>query len=341
MIHFKRGNIFNEVGKVEAIINTINTVGVMGKGIAKEFKIRYPKMFKEYKLFCDVGKIKVGRNYIYEISEGDTKYIINFPTKAHWRSKSKIEYIESGLEDLKKILVENNITSIAMPALGCGNGGLDWNVIKPLIEQELEGLDQIEIIIYEPSFTSGQNKKTDVPNNKKPKLSTESKTVLLLMQEYNNKNPQNKITYIEVNFILYLIYPEKFKANLKPKMVNVVDTNKILTNLAQYYIKPLNDVAPTKLEVINSDVPQKKSIISSEEYSRALDILDGFMTKELIKILGFTLWFFKNSSKDEWKEKINIWIDLNGFRYSENEIIKSINRIEKYYTEVENLKLDI
>ena len=135
----------------EALVNTVNTVGVMGKGIALQFKEEFPANFASYKAACSTGALVPGKLLITreKNSAGAEKIIVNFPTKLHWRNPSKYEYIRNGLAELAKILKENNIKSIAIPPLGCGNGGLKWEIVKKMIQDALIGLD-IDIFIYEP-----------------------------------------------------------------------------------------------------------------------------------------------------------------------------------------------
>ena len=144
MIQYINGNLFTSNAKV--LVNTVNTVGVMGKGIASDFKKLYPKMFEEYKQLCDSNKLNVGDLHLYKTPN---KWILNFPTKKHWRSPSKIEFIEKGLQRLVKDAHKLQINDIAMPKLGCGNGGLDWeNEVKPLVEKYLKK-SPINVSIYE------------------------------------------------------------------------------------------------------------------------------------------------------------------------------------------------
>lgn len=150
MIHYKTGNLLDS--KAEALVNTVNTVGVMGKGIALQFKKMFPNNFKWYSDACKNKEIKVG---LLLVSEEETlltgkKIIINFPTKTNWRLPSEYQYIEAGLIELVKVIKEKRIKSIAIPPLGSGNGGLDWNKVKPILEKYLADLD-CEIYIYEPS----------------------------------------------------------------------------------------------------------------------------------------------------------------------------------------------
>lgn len=143
MIRFTEGNIFES--PAQTLVNTVNTVGAMGKGIAKEFKRLFPTMFKEYQTLCEDGKIKMGVLWMYRTPH---KAVLNFPTKTHWRQPSTIKFIKTGLTRFVDTYEDLRITSIAFPRLGCGNGELDWEVVKPLMQSYLTGLP-IDIYIYE------------------------------------------------------------------------------------------------------------------------------------------------------------------------------------------------
>lgn len=150
MIHYKTGNLFDS--KAEALVNTVNTVGVMGKGIALQFKNIFPNNYKLYSNACKNKELKVGQLLVTEEESLLTgkKFIINFPTKTNWRLPSEYKYIEDGLAELVKVIRERNIRSIAIPPLGSGNGGLDWNKVKQIMEKHLSDID-CEIFIYEPN----------------------------------------------------------------------------------------------------------------------------------------------------------------------------------------------
>ncbi|HEY9293248.1 MAG TPA: macro domain-containing protein, partial [Microlunatus sp.] len=136
---------------VDALVNTVNCVGVMGKGIALQFKRRYPKMFKAYQQACRHGEVRVGRMFVVPTDElNGPQFVINFPTKRHWRSPSKIEFIEDGLADLRRVVEELGIQSIAIPPLGAGNGGLDWDAVEPRIRAALDGLPA-EVTLFAPA----------------------------------------------------------------------------------------------------------------------------------------------------------------------------------------------
>ena len=145
MITYVAGNLFTTPAQV--LVNTVNTQGVMGKGIALQFKQTFPDMFKDYQEFCERGKIDIGVLWIYKTPH---KWILNFPTKKHWRNPSRVDYIETGLKKLSERFNDLGIYSIAFPALGCGNGELNWeNTVKPLMEKYLNKVPA-DVFVYPP-----------------------------------------------------------------------------------------------------------------------------------------------------------------------------------------------
>ncbi len=151
MITFLQGNLFDTNAQV--ITNTINCVGVMGKGVALEFKRRYPEMFNDYKKRCSTESIQPGELYLWE---DESVQILNFSTKKHWKGSSKLEYIETGLRYLAANYAELGIHSIAMPPLGCGNGGLDWNIVKQMMIDLLGQITDLEVYVYQPKLGQGK-----------------------------------------------------------------------------------------------------------------------------------------------------------------------------------------
>ena len=151
MFVYTKGDILK--ADAEALVNSVNCVGVMGKGIALAFKKAHPDNFKAYVKACSRGEVQPGKVFVYDTGRIIPRYIINFPTKRHWRAKSRIEDIEHGLADLVEQININNINSIAMPPLGSGLGGLAWSKVRPLIEEKLDKLKNVTIYIYEPFNT--------------------------------------------------------------------------------------------------------------------------------------------------------------------------------------------
>ena len=149
MIRYIRGNLLQ--ADTEAVVNAVNTVGVMGKGIALAFKQTYPANFAEYEAACKAQQVRSGCIFVTENRLPDgPRWIINFPTKRHWRQPSRLEWIEEGLADLRRVILDRQIRSIAIPPLGCGLGGLDWEQVRPAIADALSELPDTDVRVYEP-----------------------------------------------------------------------------------------------------------------------------------------------------------------------------------------------
>ncbi|MGN0374928.1 MAG: macro domain-containing protein, partial [Butyrivibrio sp.] len=193
----KIGNIFDST--CSTIVNTVNCVGVMGKGIALEFKKKYPEMFMEYVLKCDRGEVKPGTPYFYKDNEIS---ILNFPTKDHWRSPSRLSYVIDGLNWFVENYEKYCIESIAFPPLGCGNGGLTWNVVGPIMYQKLSKLP-IDIEIYAPfgtsqreiteEFLSKSVSESDVLGNSNSKVNPKWYLILQVVKELDERKYALKV----------------------------------------------------------------------------------------------------------------------------------------------------
>ena len=172
MIRFKSGDIFKS--DADALVNTVNCFGVMGRGLALQFKIKFPQNFKEYKQACDHKEVKPGRMFIHvrhslSLNLDPPRFIVNFPTKRHWKNKSKIVDIEEGLVALRDEIETRHISSIAIPPLGCDLGGLDWSDVRLLIKNTLSSTSA-EIVIYEPNNVPDAS--ATPRTNEPPKMTT-------------------------------------------------------------------------------------------------------------------------------------------------------------------------
>ena len=154
MLRTVRGNLLE--CDAEALVNTVNTVGVMGKGVALQFKKKFPENFTAYLRACKTGQLTVGRVHVFATDTlHNPRYVINFPTKRNWRGRSHLEDIRSGLVALIQEIRKLGIRSIALPPLGCGNGGLDWSLVLPLIESAFAELPDVETLVFEPIGAPG------------------------------------------------------------------------------------------------------------------------------------------------------------------------------------------
>jgi O-acetyl-ADP-ribose deacetylase (regulator of RNase III)/uncharacterized protein YwgA len=183
-VTFKSGDMFAE--PVEAIVNTVNCVGVMGKGVALEFKNRWPENFKQYKKLCRDHWLRPGRVFVFEnhnmFGPAEPRFLVNFPTKDHWRGKSELSYIRDGLDDLVVQLRAHQIKSIALPPLGCGNGGLDWADVKPIIQSKLADVG-VEVVVFAPDQRAQQRNEE---NKRAPKMTFARAVLLKILGEFED-----------------------------------------------------------------------------------------------------------------------------------------------------------
>lgn len=202
MIRYTTGDILK--AEAEALVNTVNCVGIMGRGIALQFKQVFPANFKAYATACKREEVQPGRMFVFDTGELTTpRYIFNFPTKRHWRGKSRIEDIEAGLVALVDEVRARGIRSIAIPPLGSGLGGLDWSQVRPLIEHAFAALPEVEVQIFEPAGApadSRANRSTEVP-----KITAGRAALVALMRRYLGALLDPSISLLEVHKLMYFL----------------------------------------------------------------------------------------------------------------------------------------
>ncbi len=203
MIETARGNLLT--APAEALVNTVNTVGVMGKGIALQFRQAFPEMFRAYEKACADGDVQLGRVQVFDLGGlvGGPRWIINFPTKGNWRARSRIEDVERGLTDLVAQLRKLGIRSVAVPPLGCGNGGLDWNDVRPRIEQAFAALADVHVFLYAPV---GAPESAAMPNRTKRSRMTLGQAALVgLMDRYLRGLLDPFVSLLEIHKLMYFL----------------------------------------------------------------------------------------------------------------------------------------
>lgn len=301
MIEVGRGNMLT--ADVDALVNTVNTVGVMGKGIALQFRRAFPANYKAYQKACARGEVTLGRIHVFDTDQlMSRRYILNFPTKKHWRSKSRLPDIEAGLDDLIRVVNELEIESIAIPALGCGNGGLDWAVVKPLIERACTRMPRVRCVVFPPS---GAPSATDMPNaTKRPDLTPLRALLVMAIARYHEharlQQARDGVSELEVQKLAYFLqvvgaalplsfakgrygpYDERLPYVLDALeghyLVGFGDRSAHVTDLLP--IKPLGDA----LEVAARELRE-----APEEIHRLEDVLrlvDGFETPYSLELLA-------------------------------------------------------
>ncbi|MGH1450927.1 MAG: type II toxin-antitoxin system antitoxin DNA ADP-ribosyl glycohydrolase DarG [Pseudomonadaceae bacterium] len=202
MIEYRTGDILRE--DADAIINTVNCVGVMGRGIALQFKKAFPDNFKAYAAACKNSQVEPGRMFVFETGQLTApRYIVNFPTKRHWRGASRMEDIDAGLKALVETIRQYQIRSIAVPPLGSGLGGLDWAEVKPRIESALEPLNDVQVIVYEPKGAPPAERM--VQNRKVPEMTAGRAALVELVNRYLGGLLDPSVSLLEVHKLMYLM----------------------------------------------------------------------------------------------------------------------------------------
>ena len=202
MIRFTSGDILS--AEADALVNTVNCVGVMGRGVALQFKKAFPDNYKKYKRACDLKEVQPGKMFVFETGTlTQPHYIINFPTKRHWRGKSRIEDIEAGLKSLTLEIQRLKLRSIAIPPLGSGLGGLDWSQVRSRIESHLSDLPDVQVLVFEPH--GAPNADAIRRNREVPNMTEGRAALVLLMQRYLAGLLDPFVTLLEVHKLMYFM----------------------------------------------------------------------------------------------------------------------------------------
>jgi O-acetyl-ADP-ribose deacetylase (regulator of RNase III) len=202
MVELKHGDIL--LADAEALVNTVNCVGIMGRGIALQFRKAFPKNFNVYKIACERDEVRPGKMLVFDTGLlAGPRYIINFPTKRHWRGKSRMEDIDAGLPALVEEIKKRRIRSVAVPPLGCGLGGLDWNKVRPKIVRAFEDLPDMRVLVFEPS---GAPKAEEMVKEARAPEMTAGRAVLVeLMSRYLAAVMDPFITLLEIHKLMYFM----------------------------------------------------------------------------------------------------------------------------------------
>ncbi len=319
MIEYKTGNLLAE--DAEAIVNTVNCVGVMGRGIALQFKKSYPDNFNAYAEACKQKEVVPGKMFVFEMSSlTNPRYIINFPTKRHWRGKSSLEDVESGLEDLFRFINDNKIRSIAIPPLGSGLGGLDWNDVRHLIEKELDNLPDTRVIVFETKGAPAADKM--VRTKKAPKMTTGRAALLELVDRYLRGLLDPFVSLLEVHKLMYFMQEAGEPLRLKyskglygPYADNL---RHVLNAIEGHMIKGYADGGddPTKsLELVPEAVKDANIFIKEHtdtlnRFERVKELVSGFETPFGLELLATVHWVMQKeqaTSQEEVMEKVYSW----------------------------------
>ncbi|MBA9079811.1 type II toxin-antitoxin system antitoxin DNA ADP-ribosyl glycohydrolase DarG [Rufibacter quisquiliarum] len=323
MIEYKTGNILK--ANTQALINTVNCEGYMGKGIAYQFKLEYPENNEAYIKACKSGELKVGSIFPFKEEE---KIIINFPTKDKWREKSKYEYIESGIKSLKAFIINENIISIAIPPLGCGNGGLKWPVVKEIILDQLECLaNKTTIEIYEPSDNIVKENKS----NRLPKLNASH---LLLMELKLRLEKFNKIRLQKTAYLInYLSNQNYFKFDAHhfgPYAHSLEILSKDIKEYQMFYGFDTEKAYKHAKTVLISDSILAKEKIFLPFVEKATEITNHVLSDKELELLTTLLFLIEKRnliSAQDLVKLVKDWSEYKADTFSEEQIMKATNEL--------------
>lgn len=305
MIKYKKGNLLDS--DAEALVNTVNTVGVMGKGIALMFKEKFPDNMANYKKACQDKLVQTGKMFITERPNSTPRWIINFPTKQHWKNPSKMEWIKEGLRDLHQFIQANSIKSIAIPPLGAGNGGLPWQAVRRQIESTLNDLVNVDIQIYEPGEYYHSN-----PAFSRQELTPARALIAELIRRYwvlgmecSILEVQKLAWFLERSLTLFNI-ESPLKCNFKPHYYGPYADNlrHLLNSLEGTYLlcqKRISDAKP--FDTICFDQSRKENLhsyLETQEMLRYKDpleyttkLIDGFESPFGMELLATVDWLIE------------------------------------------------
>ena len=299
MIRFKSGDILAE--DAEALVNTVNCVGVMGRGIALQFKKAFPENFHDYAAACQRGEIQPGHMFVFETGAlTNPRYIINFPTKRHWRGNSRIEDIQAGLKDLVTVIRQRDIRSIAVPPLGSGLGGLQWSEVRPRIERALRGFNNLDVIVFEPRGAPEPERM--VRSREVPKMSPERAVLVGLMHRYLNGLLDPFLSLLEVHKLMYFMQVAGQRLRLRytegPYGPYAENLRHLLNEVEGHFISGYGDGGdrPHKhLELVPGAIGDavrvlRRSPKTRERFDRVTDLVDGFESAFGLELLSTVHW---------------------------------------------------
>jgi len=319
MIEYRKGNILE--ADVEALVNSVNCVGVMGRGIALQFKKAWPDNFKEYAKACSRKEVRPGKMLVYETGRlTNPRYIINFPTKRHWRSKSRIEDIEAGLQALKKEIQKRNIRSIALPPLGSGLGGLDWKNVRALIENTLSNLKEVKVVVYEPLGNNALPK--NIRQGKPPKMTPSRAVLVSLIDRYLKGLLAPSITLLEVHKLMYFAQeagqPLKLRYVKGPYGPYAENLRHVLKFIDSYFISGygVGGDQPNKvIELVPGALEDAQLVLDSasddqERLQRVVELVEGFESPHGLELLATVHWIAtrdKPADPEELERRFYEW----------------------------------
>jgi len=299
MIELMQGDILK--AQTEALVNTVNCMGVMGRGIALQFRKAFPDNFRAYKHVCDRKRLQPGQVFVFDLGRFESpRYVINFPTKQHWRGKSKLKDIQAGLDALLEEIRVRGIRSVAVPPLGCGLGGLDWDEVKPMIEEAFASLPEIHVQVYEPKGAPAPE--TMVDHTAAPKMTPGRAALLGLMRRYLAGLMDVSVSLLEIHKLMYFLQeagePLKLNYEKAPYGPYAKNLRHVLNRIEGHFITGYGDAqdAPERQIELKPDASQRAEgfLQTHAETQSRLDrvgsLIEGFETPYGMELLSTVHW---------------------------------------------------
>lgn len=340
MIEYKSGDLFAE--NVEALVNSVNCVGVMGRGIALQFKKSFPANCKEYAAACKREEVRPGRMYVFETDQQtNPRYIINFPTKRHWRGKSRLEDIETGLLALAREIRERGISSIAIPALGSDLGGLEWSQVRQSIEDALRNCEEVDIVVFHPGSKPADR---HTPHTSETPAMTAGRAVLIrLMHQFLIVLLDPFITLLEVHKLLYFMQEagENLSLQFKPGHYGPYAENlrHVLNKVEGHFISGYADGgdAPDKrLELVDGALEAADSFLknapeSRKHFRQVADLVAGYESSFGLELLATVHWVASQQTDKSERAVIEHTYAWNEHKrqFSERQICQALGILEE------------
>ena len=340
MIKSTTGDILN--ADTECLVNTVNCVGIMGRGIALQFKKTYPDNFKLYEAACKRQEVLPGQMFVYDTGQLTyPRYIINFPTKRHWRGKTRMDDIESGLADLVEVIKTNNIRSIAIPPLGCGLGGLDWKEVKLRITSALDALENVQVIVYEPDGAPTSKNMAHV--REVPTMTRGRASLITLMQRYLDGFLDPTISLLEVHKLLYFLQesgePLRLnyeKAEYGPYAKNLRHLLHVIEGHFVYGYDDGGDAPHKQLDLVPGAVKDADAFLDAHEQTRqrlgkVTELIEGFESSFGLELLATVHWIVKHDEVrcvDDVIKNFHEWSKRKK-KFTDRQIKLAVDALEK------------
>jgi O-acetyl-ADP-ribose deacetylase (regulator of RNase III) len=341
VISQSHGNLLQ--ADVDALVNTVNTVGVMGKGIALQFKRAFPAMFRDYARAAKSGEVRLGSMHVWPTGQlSGPRFVINFPTKGHWKASSRLADIERGLDDLVRVIRDEAIRSIAVPPLGCGNGGLDWSVVEPLIRAKLEPLVDVEVLLFPPVGAPAAASMTTAGPT--PRMSAGRAALIGLLGSYS-RHALAEPSLIEAQKLMYFLQlaGEPLRLEFQGHHYGPYADNlrHVLQEVEGHYLSGFGDgsllVAQAEpLTLLPGAEDAARPVLEQhpetrERIDRVLDLIEGFESAYSLELLATVHWLLDHEGPrglDDVVTAVQAWSPRKGLMFTPEHIRIAVEALE-------------